>query len=311
MRAIIAETENFSSEAVEALELFSEVHMEDLTQEKLSWALDTFEVFWFRLRFKLTRDHLFSAKKCRYILTAVTGLDHIDLEACMEFGIHVISLKGERDFLLQVRATAEHTMALTFAMLRNVSGAIQHTQQGNWNREPFKGHEIYGKKIGILGVGRLGSITAGFFHSLGAEVYGYDPVAFDNPFCKSVETPEELFEKSWLVSIHVNLNSKTRHLVGKELLSLMPKASWLVNTSRGQLIDSHALIESLENGTLAGAACDVIENEFEPLSDALLTYGKANPNQLILTPHIGGNTFESFSKTELFLVKKLKEKVQQ
>lgn len=310
MRTIVAETENFSEEALLALKNFSDVHVEDLIESQVSWALESFDIFWFRLRFRLTRTHIQTATRCKFILTAVTGLDHIDLQACEEKGIQVISLRGEKEFLKQVRATAEHTIGLTLALLRKVPDAVIHTRGGHWQRQPFKGREIYEKKVGILGMGRLGSITAGFFDALGAEVIGYDPVPFDHPRCTAVRTAEELFEKSDLVSIHVNLTSETEHLVNRKLLERMPKGSWLVNTSRGRILDSQALIEFLDNGHLSGAACDVIENEYQLESDSLLSYAQRNPNKLLLTPHIGGNTFDSFRKTEMFLVQKLIERLQ-
>lgn len=307
MRAIIAEPHDFSEEAIHLLQSFSSVHKENLTDSQLSWALDSFDIFWFRLGFRLDHSHIADAKRCKYILTAVTGLDHIDLQACEEKGIKVISLQGEKEFLSQIRATAEHTMGLTLSLLRKLPDAVMHTREGNFKRHAFKGREIYNKTVGILGMGRLGGICATYFDAFGAHVIGYDPIPFKHPSCRPVASAEELFERSDLVSIHVNLSTETRHIVNNDLLKRMPKGSFLINTSRGQVVDSAALIEALDNDHLCGAACDVIEDEYQPMVDSLLEYAQLNPNKLLLTPHIGGNTFESFHYTEIFLVQKLIE----
>ncbi len=97
------------------------------------------------------------------LATPVTGLDHIDLPACAERGIRVVSLRGETDFLRQVRATAELTVGLVLALLRHIPAAAAHVLEGGWNRDAFRGHELFGRTAGIVGMGRLGTIVAGYF----------------------------------------------------------------------------------------------------------------------------------------------------
>jgi D-3-phosphoglycerate dehydrogenase len=308
LKVLIAETSEFSKDAIIALEKFAQVELNDIESNKLAEALNQYDVFWFRLGFKLTTDLILQSTQCKYIICPVTGLDHIDLEACKQKGIKVISLKGETGFLKKVRATAELTLGLSLALLRNIPRAVEHTKAGEWNRAPFKGHEIFEKNIGVLGFGRLGQITASYFLALGAKVFVYDIKAIQTESYSVVNSMDELFECCDLVTVHVNLNPENKNLIGHAQFNKMKKGSYFVNTSRGQLVNSSDLIQSIEEGQLAGAAVDVIENEFDFKQDELLKFSSKNP-RLLITPHIGGNTYESFSKTELYMVEKLKFKL--
>jgi D-3-phosphoglycerate dehydrogenase len=250
----------------------------------------------------VTSDLLPLKPRCRLIAVPTTGLDHIDLHACAERGIEIISLYGEREFLSTVRATSELTIALALSLIRNLPRAVQSVQMGEWDRDQFRGTELYGKTAGIVGLGRLGSITADYFYAFGMRVLGYDvrdDVA-SSPAVK-VDTIEELLEQSDLVSIHVTYTAKTRHLFSAAAFARMKSGAILINTSRGGVVCETALIEALESGRIAGAALDVLDGE--PAIDAnhpMLRYAETHPNVLI-TPHIGGNTIESFAKTEVFI----------
>lgn len=308
-KILVAETLNFSPEAIEGLKELGDVTLRDIEKENLTDALAAFDVFWFRLKFKIEGKDFPPQFRCRYILCPVTGLDHIDLAACEKRGIKVLALRGETEFLKTVRATAEHTIGLTLSLLRHVPQAVSSVNGGVWNRDLFKGNEIFGKKVGVLGVGRLGTITAGFFKAFGAEVYGYDVKDFDTSVCKKVSSIEELFEVSDILSIHLAYNDTTHHVVDAKLLQRMKPTAVLINTARGGVINSADLVMALQNKTIAGAALDVIEDEYSTANNVLVAYAKQNGN-LIITPHIGGNTYESFAKTELFLLEKLKKALQ-
>lgn len=305
LHTLVAETLNFSPEAIQGLKALGNVTLKNIEKSELTEALATYDVFWFRLKFRIEEKDFPTDTKTRFILCPVTGLDHIDLEACERRGVQVLALKGEVDFLKQVRATAEHTLGLTLSLLRKVPQAVSSVNNNVWDRDLFKGQEIYGKKVGILGVGRLGTITAGFFKAFGAEVYGYDIKDFDSSICNKVDSIEELFSRVDILSVHVAYNENTHHLVTAELLNKMKPSAMLINTARGGVINSDALVTSLQNKTIAGAALDVIEDEYNTSNNKLIAYAKQNDN-LIITPHIGGNTYESFTKTELFLLNKLK-----
>lgn len=300
----IAETKDFSSEVLKRVAEFAEVKTNAVTQSELGSALNECDVFWFRLGFQIRKNVLASGVRCRFIVTPVTGLDHIDLDACQEANIKVLSLRGERDFLNTVRATAEHTLVLTLSLLRHISEAVSHVRAGLWNRDLFKGREVYGKTVGIIGVGRLGAISAGYFKALGAHVCGYDIKEFDPSVCLPM-TLTDLLAVSDIVSVHLAYNPGTHHLVNKSLLQRMKPHSVIINTARGGIVRSEDLVWALKNNVIAGAALDVIENEYDRDLDVLVEYSRTHSN-LIITPHIGGNTYESFSRTEMFLFEKLK-----
>ncbi len=174
-RILIAEPLDFSPRAVSLLAQAADVELRACDRDGLAQALAEFDVVWFRLAQRLDRALLARATRCRILATPVTGLDHIDLEACRELGIRVVSLRGEVEFLRTVRATAELTLGLTLALLRQIPQAAASVVSGAWDRDRFRGQELYGKTIGLVGVGRLGSLVAGFFRAFGAEVLGYDP----------------------------------------------------------------------------------------------------------------------------------------
>lgn len=268
----------------------------------LKSSLNNCDIFWFRLNHNLNRE-LLTNINCKYILCAVTGLDHIDLKACKEFGIQVISLKGESEFLKEVRATAEHTIGLLLTLIRKTKKSYKHTEDGYWNRSLFQGSELYKKNIGILGLGRLGKIVAEYATVFGMQVYYFDTTAQKVPYY-SCETIQELFEKVDILSIHLPYNNENHFIVNESLLNLMKSNSYIVNTSRGGLVNEKDLLEKLKEGSLAGYATDVLYGEPNIESNPLIIHARNNSN-VVITPHIGGNTFESIEKTECFVLNKL------
>lgn len=305
IKILIAETENFSSKAIHGLKEIGNVVLKDIEQSDLKNAFSEYNVVWVRLKFTIKENDF--PKDCitKYIICPVTGLDHIDLEACAKRNIKVISLKGEIEFLKSVRATAEHTIALTLALLRKLPDALFSVKNGNWKRDLFKGEEIFEKKVGILGVGRLGAITASYFRAFGAKVYGYDIKEFDPSICEKANSMNELFEICDIITIHVDLNPKTKNMIGINQFNKMKNDSFIINTSRGAIVNESELLYALENKLIAGAGIDVLDNEYEITNNALINYANYH-NNLLITPHIGGNTKESFVKTELFMLQKLK-----
>ena len=304
-RILIAEPKGFSQAAIQVLEGLGEVFLLDLPKENLKEALAAYDVFWCRLRFQIGATDLPENPRCRYIVCPVTGLDHIDLEACASKGIQVLSLRGETTFLNTVRATAELTLGLTLALLRKLPGAVDHVREGGWDRDPFQGRELWGKTVGIAGMGRLGKITAQYFRAFGCKVLGFDPAPFEEPGVTPCQSLENLVEQADIVSIHINYTPESHHLFNEALFSTFKQGSVLVNTARGALVDSLALLRCLESGHLSGAALDVIENEQAHQNSPLVAFAREH-NNLIITPHIGGNTMESFEKTECFMAEKLK-----
>jgi D-3-phosphoglycerate dehydrogenase len=303
---LIAEPESFSVDAREILERACEVHLEDCCGEALRAAFREHDAIWVRLRERIDDQMLGPAPRCRVLATATTGLDHLDLEGALRRGIRVVSLKGEIDFLRDVRATAELTIGLALALLRKIPAAARSASAGAWNRDLFTGRELYGKTAGIIGLGRLGRIVARYLRAFDMRVVGYDPRPdFPAEVAERMATLEELLDLADLVTIHVALDSETRGLIGTRELARMKPSSVLINTSRGHIVDEVALLDALSSDRISGAALDVLaaEPNVSP-ADPLLQYAKTHDN-LIVVPHIGGKTIESMEKTEIFLATKV------
>ena len=305
MTILIAESDGFSPLASQRLRERAHVIEGNLDRAGLLAAAAEADVLWVRLRNQIDEEILNAAPRLRVIVTNTTGLNHIDVEGARRRGISVLSLRGEADFLRTVRATAELTLGLILALVRRLPAAAAHVNAGGWDRYGFKGHDLYEKTAGIVGLGRLGRIVATYLQALGMQVLASTPEPEPADGVTLVAL-EELLGRANLVSVHVDLNPGTRGLIGEREFAAMKDGAWLVNTSRGEVVDEPALLRALEHGTLAGAALDVLSGEppdnlpFHPL----VRYAATHDN-LILTPHIGGYTFESLARTELHLTARL------
>src|SRR5690606_18326010 len=162
----LAETADFSPNVLSLIkEKFEVTNFSKNTP--LGKILDNVDIFWFRLGYKIDQKVLSKHSKCKYLVTPVTGIDHIDEEYCNELAIKIICLKGESEFLKSIRATAELTIALNLALIRNLVDAIIDTRNSEWRRDRFRGGELFQKKVGIIGFGRLGRIVAGYYKTFG------------------------------------------------------------------------------------------------------------------------------------------------
>ena len=298
---IVAEPQDFSRSAMEILGRVADVRLEAVGTEGVRQALRDHEVFWFRLGHRIGEAVFTDGMRCRIIATPVTGLDHIDLEACEAHGVRVMSLRGETEFLKEVRATAEHTVGLALALLRQIPTAATSVKEGHWDRDRFRGRELYGKTAGVIGVGRLGNIVADLLGAFGMSVIGYDPRVDLPAGVERVESLEELLGRADVVSLHASYEQGQGHLLGAEQLMAMKPGSILINTARGGLVDEVALLAQLRSGHIGGCALDVLEAEPQIGKDhPLVTHAREHSN-LLITPHLAGNTWESFEKTEVFL----------
>lgn len=307
-RIFDAEPLGYCEEARSILAQVGEVVEQPLTRQDLLAQISEFDVLVVRLGFQIDREVIEAGQRLKAIVTATTGLDHIDVEHAHSRGVTVLSLRGETKFLRSVSATAEHTWALLLALLRRIPQAYASVQAGNWNRDAFRGHELDGKRLGIVGLGRIGRKVARYGLAFGMKVFAYDPYA--DEWMEGVERLPNLaglLSCSDVLSLHLPLNDETAGMIGADELALLPNDAVLVNTSRGELIDEAALVAALENGHLAGAAVDVVAHERQPekrQQSPLLTYARTHHN-LLITPHIAGATHESMAKTEVFMAHKL------
>ncbi len=237
-----------------------------------------------RSRTRVTSDLLDRGSRLRLVARAGIGVDNIDVDAATARGILVINAP-----LGNVRSTAEHTMALIFALARRVTAADRAVRDGNW-KTGYEGMQLSGKRLGVVGVGKIGRQVAAMASALGLEVLAHDPylpeVAW--PDLGLCPVPfETLLSEADIVTVHVPLLPETRGLIGAEQMGRMKAGAYLVNCARGGLVDEAALAGALASGHIAGAALDVFERE--PLRDSPLL---SAPN-LILTPHVAASTSEA------------------
>lgn len=306
LRIRIAEDQDFNSEVISYLREFAIVDVQGCEQNEVRQILQNYDVFWFRLGFRIGEDQLDDNIRCKILATPVTGIDHIDESACESKGVKIVCLRGERDFLKKVRATAELTIALTLDLLRKTGPAQLDVQSGLWRRDLFRGREIFEKKVGIVGYGRLGAITASIFEALGAEIFYTEPREIEaNSRHIKLDSIADLIQTCDIISLHVNYTPETKHLLNADLLQKFTREKYFINTSRGGLVDEKALLNQLLNKDLGGAALDVVQDEHKwDEKHPLKSYAEENDN-LIITPHIGGNTYESFEKTEWFIAQRI------
>lgn len=285
--------------------------LREFAEPRIGYAgpLSDAEIWVPRLSHEVNAAAIALAPSLRLIATPSTGTDHIDLAVAGKRGIRVISLKNDREFLDQVQSTAELAWMLILACARNLRAALSMTACGQWDAMAVRGHELIGRTIGIVGYGRLGSMVGRFAHAFRMNVLATDPVTITEPFVKQVSL-DELLKRANIVSIHVHLSDQTRGMIGRRELSLMRPGAVLVNTSRGGIIDEPALVEALSSGRLAAAGLDVITGERdEGIGEhRLIRYARHHDN-LILTPHVGGCTFEAQAKAMWFLARRLRQAV--
>ncbi|WP_250657352.1 NAD(P)-dependent oxidoreductase [Alkalimarinus coralli] len=305
----------YSEKARQALASFGNVEEIVYSRPQLMERLHSVEVLILRFSHRIDREVMDCAPMLKVIATNATGTDHIDLEYANKKGIKVISLKGEYEFLRNIHATAELTWGLILAGIRKIPTAFDSVKHREWDRNRFLGNELFGQRLGIVGLGRIGEKVANYGQAFGMEVIAHDIVpekALKYPFVTMCSSLSECIENSDILSIHVPLDDATNKLIGRNEISLMKQKSFLVNTSRGAIVDGEALLDALITNRIAGAAMDVLEGEGVKdfvQENSLIHYASDNDN-LLITPHIGGVTLQSWEKTELFIAEKVKQYLQ-
>jgi D-3-phosphoglycerate dehydrogenase / 2-oxoglutarate reductase len=237
-----------------------------------------------RSRTRVTVDLLERGERLRIVGRAGIGVDNIDVDAATHRGILVVNAP-----LGNLRSTAEHTIALLFALARRIPQADRAVREGIW-KTGYEGIQLADKWLGIVGAGKVGRLVAGMADALGMHVIATDPYLTDEEWTRlglRGVSFDELLAHSDVVTLHLPLVDETRGLIGRAELARMKAGAYLINCARGGLVDEIALCETLTSAHLAGAALDVFEQE--PLIDSPLP---AAPN-VILTPHVAASTREA------------------
>lgn len=229
-----------------------------------------------------------SLPRLRVIAKYGIGLDKIDVNAATELKIPVTFTPG-----VNHTAVAEQVFALLLGLTRNLVEQVNRTRRGSWKRDI--GTEIYGKSLGIVGLGRIGREVAVRARAFGLKVRAYD-VYWDQPFAQQqeierCESVRELFSLSRIVSLHSNLTPETREMVNRESLQWLPEGAYLINCGRGELVNTQDVCDALYSGYLGGYGADVLDIEPPPADHPLLSAPRC-----LVSPHVGSRTYESVER---------------
>ena len=269
-----------------------------ITKDELLAVAGEYDAFIVRSRTKIDRAVLDKATRLRLVARPGTGLDNVDVEYAKSKGITVVNSPESL-----VEGVAEHVVLLMLALSRKLVMADVSTKEGKWEKNALMGKELKGKVLGIVGLGRIGKRIAEMANVLGMSVLFYDVITIPPEVAASLRARvvglDELFSSSDYITLHVPMTPDTAHMVGAERLGQMRKTAYLINTSRGAVIDEAALASALRSGTIAGAALDVFEKE-PPVGPILVA-----PNT-ILTPHIGGQTEEAQANAVVVIGEKVR-----
>jgi D-3-phosphoglycerate dehydrogenase len=262
-----------------------------------------------RSRFKIDQEFLNAASGLKFIARAGAGMENIDVSKAISMGVMCLNApEGNRN------AVAEQAMGMLLALNNHLLRADREVREDIWLREENRGWELEGKTIGIIGFGNTGSAFAKKLTGFDAHVLAYDPYLQISPddfphVCQSDII--ELFDHCDVLSMHVPLTEETRYMVNDDFLNSFKKPIRFINTSRGKVVDTGALVRAMESGRVLGAALDVIEYEsvsFENLDNSELPEPMRyliNSDRTVLTPHIAGWTHESHLKISQVLAEKI------
>lgn len=278
-----------SEEGLKILKEVNEFQVEvktDLKPEALKEIIKNYDALIVRSATKVTKDIISAAQNLKVIGRAGVGLDNVDLEAATQKGIIVMNAPAGNTI-----STAEHTVSMILALSRNIPQANASVKKGEWKRSKFMGVELYGKILGIIGLGRIGSEVAKRALSFGMKILAYDPFlsreVVENLGIEVVEL-RELLQRSDYITVHTPLTEETNHMISTKAFAMMKKGVRLINCARGGIIDEVALIKAITEGKVLGVALDVFEKEPLPADSELLKL-----DNVVLTCHLGASTEEA------------------
>jgi len=272
-----------------------------LPPEELKAIIGDYDALMIRSGTTVTADIIEAADKLRIIGRAGVGVDNVDVPAATKRGVLVVNSPEGNTI-----AAAEQALALMLALSRHVPHAHASTMAGGWDRKKYVGNELYKKKLGVVGLGKIGSHVARVAKAMGMDVMAYDPfVSAERAKQMQVRLMPlpALFAEADFISLHLPRTPDTENLVNAELLKTMKSTARLVNCARGGIIDEAALAEAVENGTIGGAALDVYANEPLEAGSPL----RQVRERLILTPHLGASTEEAQENVAIDVAEQIRD----
>jgi phosphoglycerate dehydrogenase-like enzyme len=300
-------------EALATLEDVAEVRLHDCQDRAgLLAAVEPAEILWVRLRHHIDGAVLDRAPALALLATPTTGVTHLDEAALAARKVDLLTLRGERALLDRIPATAEHTVALLLAQLRRLVPAAEHAAGGGRDRDAYRGREVAGSTIGLIGYGRIGRLVARRLRAFDAELIATDPApaAAADATRDGIEVLAlaDLLARADAVLVLASLGPSSERLLDAAALRRCKPGAVVVNTARGEIIDEAALVGALVEGRLAGAALDVLADEHQlDATRPLLALARDRPELLTVTPHIAGATVESMAATERHLAMRVRQ----
>lgn len=277
----------------------------DHTPEQLAEAIADYDALIIRSQTRVTADVLEKADKLKVIGRAGVGVDNVDVPAATRKGVVVLnSPEGN------TMAATEHTWALLLALARKVCPADASMRLGKWDRKKFTGTELYGKTLGIIGLGKIGGAVARRGRGFEMEVVAYDPFVTQEQAARMgirLLALDEVLKIADFVTIHVPKTKDTANLINAERLALMKPTARLINCARGGVVNEQALVDAVQNGTIAGAAVDVYSTEPATDDNPLVQAALANCANLLLTPHLGASTEEAQVKVAVDVAEQIRD----
>ncbi|MGC9325684.1 MAG: phosphoglycerate dehydrogenase [Desulfomonilia bacterium] len=268
-----------------------------LKPDELKAVIGNYDALVVRSATKATSEIIAAGKKLKVIGRAGAGVDNIDISAATKQGVVVMNTPGGNTV-----TTGEHAIAMLMALTRNIPQATASMKSGKWEKKSLEGREVFNKTLGIIGMGRVGSIVASRAQGLKMNVIVFDPfITKEVAERQGIElvSLEDLYARSDYISVHTPLSPETRGLVGKDAFEQMKKGVMIINCARGGIVDEKALINALDSGKVAGAAVDVFLKE--PPED----WSLAQHPKVICTPHLGASTHEAQENVALAIAEQI------
>lgn len=280
-------TESIAEEGLKLLRSELEVDFRNgISRAELLDIIDQYDALIVRSVTKVDEELIKRGTNLKVVGRAGNGVDNIDVDVCTRYGIIVANTPDSNTI-----SAAEQTISLMLSSIRNTAWANNVLKGGTWDRSPFRGMELYGKTVGIVGLGRIGSMVATRLKSFNMKVIAYDPYIteerFDRFGAERKASLEDLVREADIITVHTPRNQETMHMINEPVLSLAKDGVRVVNCARGGIIEEAALLAGLKSGKIASAGLDVYEKE-PALNNPLFEF-----NNVVCTPHLGADTFEA------------------
>lgn len=271
---------------------------QEWTQEELAENIAQYDALIIRSATQVTKEIIERADNLKIIGRAGIGLDNVDVEAATHKGI-IVANAPESNII----SAAEHAMALLLAVARDIPLANTSLKSGKWERSKFEGIELFEKTLGVLGLGKIGSLVAERAKSFGMNIIAYDPYVSEEKASEMgvtlAKTPEDLYKAADFITVHLPKSKETLGMVGAKQIAMMKDGVCIINAARGGIVEEAALYDALKSGKVAGAGLDVYSTE--PCTDSPL-FELAN---IVVTPHLGASTHEAQDKAGITIAEQV------